>query len=306
MQMFQKGRSMIEMLGVLAIIGVLSIGGLFGYRRAVNNHQANQILDDANRLAFVILENNHGFERNTNITTDVEYTSPYVLEAFLGFKPEQFGIVIESVPKGVCEALLPKASVEYKVRVLPTDANTDDIADLPFLGTVYDAEHTDICEDINDVILHFGNTVGQCNPVANKECTSNADCCNGYFCAFESPTWCNRQKGKCQETEFSETSMMVLSNGQIWAKSKPMTWWSAQNWCEAVGMNITGTADIGCPYTGTPFDCQSSVDIDKKDYWSNEENADGCGGVFIITSGRTLPFYIGVDGKGNTRRALCH
>ena len=56
MQMFQKGRSMIEMLGVLAIIGVLSIGGLLGYRRAVNNHQANVILDDVSRFAFVILE----------------------------------------------------------------------------------------------------------------------------------------------------------------------------------------------------------------------------------------------------------
>ena len=52
----QFGRSMIEMLGVLAIIGVLSIGGIALYRRAVNNHHANTILDDANRLAFVITE----------------------------------------------------------------------------------------------------------------------------------------------------------------------------------------------------------------------------------------------------------
>ena len=31
----QFGRSMIEMLGVLAIIGVLSVGGIFGYSKAM-------------------------------------------------------------------------------------------------------------------------------------------------------------------------------------------------------------------------------------------------------------------------------
>ena len=56
MQKIQFGRSMVEMLGVLAIIGVLSIGGLLGYRRAVNKYQANTILDDVNRFAFTIIE----------------------------------------------------------------------------------------------------------------------------------------------------------------------------------------------------------------------------------------------------------
>ena len=47
----QNGRSMIEMLGVLAIIGVLSIGGLAGYTMAMNRHRANQILDYVSRCA---------------------------------------------------------------------------------------------------------------------------------------------------------------------------------------------------------------------------------------------------------------
>ena len=42
----QTGRSMVEMLGVLAIIGVLTIGGLMGYRYAMNKHKANTILND--------------------------------------------------------------------------------------------------------------------------------------------------------------------------------------------------------------------------------------------------------------------
>ncbi len=54
--MLQVGRSMIEMLGVLAIIGVLSLGGLAGYRIAMNRHQANNILSDTEMRAMAISE----------------------------------------------------------------------------------------------------------------------------------------------------------------------------------------------------------------------------------------------------------
>ena len=41
----QSGRSMIEMLGVLAIIGVLSIGGIAGYSKAMFKYKMNKSLD---------------------------------------------------------------------------------------------------------------------------------------------------------------------------------------------------------------------------------------------------------------------
>ncbi len=41
----QRGRSMVEMLGVLAIIGVLSIGGVAGYRYAMTRVLENDILN---------------------------------------------------------------------------------------------------------------------------------------------------------------------------------------------------------------------------------------------------------------------
>ena len=40
--MHQKGRSMVEMLGVLAVIGVLSAGGLTGYSKAMFQHKLNR------------------------------------------------------------------------------------------------------------------------------------------------------------------------------------------------------------------------------------------------------------------------
>ena len=44
----QSGRSMVEMLGVLAIIAVLSIGGIVGFRLAMNHYQSNQIAHEMN------------------------------------------------------------------------------------------------------------------------------------------------------------------------------------------------------------------------------------------------------------------
>ena len=41
----ESGRSMVEMLGVLAIMGVLAIGGIIGYRYAVDKYNANEIIN---------------------------------------------------------------------------------------------------------------------------------------------------------------------------------------------------------------------------------------------------------------------
>ena len=46
----ENGRSMVEMLGVLAIIGVLSAGGLAGYSKAMFKHKLNSTMDQLTML----------------------------------------------------------------------------------------------------------------------------------------------------------------------------------------------------------------------------------------------------------------
>ena len=45
-----SGRSMVEMLGVLAIIGVLSVGGIAGYSKAMNKYKINKTTDQVSML----------------------------------------------------------------------------------------------------------------------------------------------------------------------------------------------------------------------------------------------------------------
>ena len=47
----QSGRSMIEMLGVLAIVGVLSVGGIAGYSKAMEKFKINKTIDQVSHIA---------------------------------------------------------------------------------------------------------------------------------------------------------------------------------------------------------------------------------------------------------------
>lgn len=47
----QTGRSMLEMLGVLAIIGVLTVGGFSLVNKVNNNNQSNNVIEEISSLA---------------------------------------------------------------------------------------------------------------------------------------------------------------------------------------------------------------------------------------------------------------
>lgn len=51
MRINEQGRSMIEMLGVLAIVGVLSVGGIAGYSKAMNKFKTNKVIDQINMIS---------------------------------------------------------------------------------------------------------------------------------------------------------------------------------------------------------------------------------------------------------------
>ena len=50
------GRSMIEMLGVLAIIGVLTVGGIAGYSKAMEKYKMNKIISEYSFMISGLLE----------------------------------------------------------------------------------------------------------------------------------------------------------------------------------------------------------------------------------------------------------
>ena len=65
MKQNQFGRSMIEMLGVLAIVGVLSVGGIAGYSKAMEKWKINKVIEEYSMLMAGLLEYKDNFIKNT-------------------------------------------------------------------------------------------------------------------------------------------------------------------------------------------------------------------------------------------------
>ncbi len=87
--MNDKGRSMVEMLGVLAIIGVLSAGGLAGYSKAMFKHRMNETINITTRALQKIEELNTK-DWNGGISSPEDFISYGIMEKC---DIEEFGVV---------------------------------------------------------------------------------------------------------------------------------------------------------------------------------------------------------------------
>lgn len=68
----QLGRSMVEMLGVLAIIAVLSVGGIAGYSKAMEKYKTTKLMNEYSELVRNLLEYRPNFEKNYPNTVDLK------------------------------------------------------------------------------------------------------------------------------------------------------------------------------------------------------------------------------------------
>lgn len=164
---FQIGRSMIEMLAVLAIIGVLSIAGILGYKLALNSFIANDILNDVRLAAATVLHQDQRKIENQKLIDISEFhqTIKFDMEAFQD-DWEIFSIRVYDVPKGVCRSVLRKITDEYKIRVGEE-------------GPIY-IDDISICDqELNEMLFYFGDAGYICStPCEDGE----IGCCNGCKC----------------------------------------------------------------------------------------------------------------------------
>lgn len=103
----QSGRSMTEMLGVLAVIGVLSIGSVIGYGYAMDKYRANETINELNTYALIV----DGQMLNGKTIFDLSEAGNrtrlgYPVSAYLLDDPSYFEIALEQVPVGVCKQIL--------------------------------------------------------------------------------------------------------------------------------------------------------------------------------------------------------
>ncbi len=323
------GRSMVEMLGTLAIVGVLSIAGIAGYRYAMDKYRANETIDELNKRAFVyatqVLNNEiRSGETLSNGEFGNKTALGYDIEANKSYYPDEFEVTLSNYPSEVCRDILKNYMIPYQIIVSgkvydPTSDNYsicgEDGETAPETLFVYTADlnqEKEVFEEVEEeeVTTFYYDEVctpgeefasqGQCYPCdssgsyyigdqyeyelcracgrrmpvgnycvpgcmagqvyhADKEecvtpeCVTNSDCgigsgkyCkldssqNNYSCT-EAPTY-----GTCEST--SGTPVTVIGVGRYQKSGSGMNWWSAQNYCEAIGGRMATVADFGCGY----------------------------------------------------------
>ena len=109
----ERGRSMVEILGVLAIIGVLSFGGIQGYKYAMDKHRANDIVNSVNMRATDIWHMYQDGEKELPDSPDEDAFPEYGNMTQAGFEimvtsypPIAFKTWVDNVPTDVCKKVL--------------------------------------------------------------------------------------------------------------------------------------------------------------------------------------------------------
>ena len=180
----QSGRSMVEMLGVLAIIGVLSVGAIAGYSKAMFKYKLNKQTEQLTQVLNSITRLANSFNNLTKYT----YMFPYLIK--MGELPN------EMVKQGDNNSIYDIFNNTYYAAIQPQAmADTDKIKGVAALFvempiTTKSTENLLMCQNIyNNIkensadIYYVYSSSGyntddarQSKLWGDKYCTSNVKC----------------------------------------------------------------------------------------------------------------------------------
>ena len=276
----ESGRSMVEMLGVLAIIGVLSVGGIAGYTTAMNKHRANQILNEASVRAIVVSTQ---IQRGADTPTLAEFPDRVGKIAFesLVFSTDgsdlwnkeidkRFTLFLYGIDEKVCQQM--KASVGQNSIIKAIGENCETLTynnDLspndPALSGPPGDECTTECPNGATCVKGYcqcssgsiwnptdnsGN--GECKEITEGDCTTNADCKEaGKYCQIEGRYEYENENdcfipttGTCETLD--DGAEITYNDKTFLHSSSEMNWWSARNWCLAHEKSLASLSDLSC------------------------------------------------------------
>ena len=139
----QSGRSMVEMLGVLAIAGVVSIGSIGAYNFAINKHRTNELIYEATKRAQSVstqlLTNNQDLPTLSEFA-ETAFGGGTFGEILLFQGNAEFGLQINGVSRAVCEGLINSMGDSTVFRGVTDSTGIHSIK---------------TCEETNDIALLF-------------------------------------------------------------------------------------------------------------------------------------------------------
>ena len=292
----ERGRSMIEILGVLAIIGVLSFGGIQGYKYAMDKHRANDIINEVNMRATDIWHLYQDAEKELPDSPDEDAFPEYGEMTQTSFPisvtshpPISFRVWVDNVPSDVCKKVLQE-NLEEAITGLKfvqvNDARYE--GDINICGEGVADNQMIFTSFLNEGDGAIGNPIGQ-NGEELEPCVEDVDCespCGGAFCDGETMT--------CADSCFGTTKPFCLTTGNGTGKCVACFQDSdcethqicdvALNECISIPEKCAEGERFGKEYraaNGSCVSCEFKANIVLL-------NSDNNGGIFSATVGETV------------------
>lgn len=199
----ETGRSMVEMLGVLAIIGVLSVGGIAGYTSAMRQYRANEIVNATSMLYMMGASQNQG----------------------AGDKQMLYSAALGTVPSGVSE-------ITYNADKTITLAFTDtDVCPL-VKNKLGDKASGDCSGTSSTLTVTLGETTSatedpepiggeSCEVAGQKRCNYTEkilyQCVDGIWQGLDSCAQCSKNQFKCL------SGQIIKCNEGLWGQPETDT-----------------------------------------------------------------------------------
>ena len=164
----QSGRSMVEMLGTLAIIGVLSIGGIMGYSYGMDKYRANETINDINLRGIDLVRQVSMGQAPSLAEWETKSTAGYTFSnAQLSAEGDAY-FTVSGVPKRVCEIIYEGIQNNQTTDVEVNEVTNGDASDC----------HKD---DDNVMGFFFITNAGEGGKTPEDLC-KNKTCPEGYSC----------------------------------------------------------------------------------------------------------------------------
>ena len=207
----QSGRSMVEMLGVLAVIGVLSIGGIMGYSYGMDKYRANETINDINLRAIdVITQISHGKEPNLSAEWGIMGRAGYPITLNTDYAPSQYFIKVENVPLKVCRLIMDAMPENINIWVNENDNKCQkelNMMEFEYTGFVKQGCTTSAECRIDTPVCN--PDTGVCEPYPDDKA------CGG--CPPEKP-YCDESSGQCSSCKYDSDcpdNMLCLHKNEV-------------------------------------------------------------------------------------------
>ena len=236
---YQIGRSMVEMLGTLSIMGILSIGSIGGINYMMAKHHVNTTLQDLNLRHTDLIRQN---AQNRVLSLDEWRTQKtfYPIELVQEMTPTLITMRVSNVPQKECEMILREM---------------EKIADISVNGVYPDEVDAPVCLKDNAMNIHYG---------FGDRCDGK-HCEEGTICLSNNKRADNPGYNACKKYDIVKR---VNIDGREWLQIEidgtGPSWWDLEGVCAHLGKSMP-----------TVYDFIETWDGSCEDYGSYDGNSCG-------------------------------